>query len=327
MWKIGSLTIKNQIVSAPMAGVSDKAYRQLAAEMGCGLLFSEMISDMGLCYDQKRTWELAEIRDEGVPLVLQIFGSTPASMAAGAKKLEQHGAAMIDINMGCPTSKVVKNGSGSALMRELQRARALIAAVRDAIDIPLSIKMRSGWENGEESCLELALIAQEEGADAITLHPRSRMQFFSDHSDWELIAATKKLINIPLIGNGDIMSAADALKMVEQTGCDAVMIGRGALGNPFLFTQAAALLGTGCEVPGPTAKQRLAMARYHLELMIAHKGEAVAVREMRKHISWYFKGMPAAARMREAVNRALTHQEMLELLQQMDEIQQRATPA
>ncbi|MDD4801766.1 MAG: tRNA dihydrouridine synthase DusB [Syntrophomonas sp.] len=314
MFLIGDVEITNQVIAAPMAGVSDRAFRMIAKSFGCGLVFTEMISDMGLVFGQARTLHIADTTAEKRPIAFQIFGSKPESMAQAAVCLEKMGADIIDINMGCPTPKIIKNGEGAALMLDIPRCRQIIRRVAEAVRIPVTVKMRTGWDDGHTACLELALVAQEEGAQAITLHPRSRMQFFSGHSDWDMIREVKKILKIPLIGNGDINSGADALRMIRETSCDAVMIGRGALGNPFLFREAAEILATGTVLPPPTFAERIETAREHLELAIKFKGEGVAVREMRKHISWYLKGIPGAAKIRVQINQASTRAEMLAIM-------------
>ncbi len=314
MFLIGDVEIANQVIVAPMAGVTDRAFRIIAKSFGCGLVFTEMISDMGLVYGQTRTRQIADTEEEKRPIAIQIFGSNSEIMAQAAVFLEDLGADIIDINMGCPTPKIVKNGEGAALMLDIPRCRQIIRQVVQAVRTPVTVKMRKGWDEGHINCLELAMAAQEEGAKAITLHPRSRMQFFSGQADWDMIRAVKERVQIPVIGSGDIGSAADALRMLQQTGCDAVMIGRAAMGNPFLVREAVELLTSGTIVPPPTFAQRMEVAIQHLELAIKFKGERVAVREMRKHISWYIKGMPGAAKIRILINQADTRAEMLEIM-------------
>jgi len=303
MFKIGHVEIPNRVAAAPMAGVSDRAYRHVAQLFGCGLIFSEMISDMGLIYGQAKTRQLAEHNGDR-PLALQIFGSQLEPMVKGAQILEELGADLIDINMGCPTPKIVKNGEGAALMLNLPQAREIIREIVRAVHVPVTVKMRRGWNDEDKTCIELVGIAEAEGASAVTLHPRSRSQFFSGHSDWEMIKIVKKNLTIPVIGNGDIWSADDALRMIEETGCDAVMIGRAALGNPFIFRETAELLEHGHRISPPTIEERIAAAYQHLELACSYKGETVAIREMRKHLAWYTRGMRGAARIREEINRA-----------------------
>lgn len=313
MFKIGNVEIPNRIVAAPMAGVTDRAYRQMAQLFGCGLVFSEMISDMGLIYGQAKTKQLAE-RSGNQPLALQIFGSQLEPMVKGAQILEELGADLIDINMGCPTPKIVKNGEGAALMLNLSQAREIIREIVRAVQVPVTVKMRKGWNDEDKTCIELAGMAEAEGASAVTLHPRSRTQFFSGHSDWEFIKIVKQNLTIPVIGNGDIWNADDALKMLEETGCDAVMIGRAALGNPFIFRETVELIEHGRRIPLPTIEERIAAAYQHLELVCSFKGETVAIREMRKHLAWYTRGMRGAARLREEINQATTRQQIDSIL-------------
>lgn len=310
MFKIGTVTTPNRVVAAPMAGVSDRAFRHMARFFGCGLVFSEMISDMGLIYNQTKTRHLAERSGEDPPVALQIFGSEVESMVKGAAILEGLGADLIDINMGCPTPKIVKNGEGAALMLDIPRAREIIREIVRAVKVPVTVKMRKGWSDEDKTCIELAGAAEAEGASAVTVHPRSRTQFFSGQSDWDMIKLVKKNLSIPVIGNGDIWSADDALRMMEYTDCDAVMIGRGGMGNPFIFRETVELLENGRHLPPPTTEERIAAARKHLELICSFKGETVGIREMRKHLAWYTRGMPGAARIRQIINHTTTRQEM-----------------
>jgi len=317
MFSIGNVTISNRVVAAPLAGVTDQAYRIILKSMGAGLVFTEMISDMGLVYNGTRTRKIADTSGEIRPVAVQIFGSKAESMAQAARLVEEMGVEIIDINMGCPTPKIVKNGEGAALMLDLVRSRAIIRAVVDAVKVPVTVKMRTGWDDERINCLELAEIAETEGVSAITLHPRTRMQFFSGKSDWNMIREMKKQLRIPLIGNGDIAKAEDARRMIEETGCDAVMIGRAVMGNPFIIRETIALLENGSTIAPSTWEDRIAMAREHLDLAIAYKGERVAVREMRKHVAWYLRGTRAAAQLRENINRANTREEMLSILESL----------
>lgn len=317
MFKIGAVNIPNRVVLAPMAGVTDRAFRHMAGSYGCGLVFSEMISAMSLVYNQAKARQLAERGGESPLLALQIFGSQTEPMVKGALVLEELGADLIDINMGCPTPKIVKNGEGAALMLDIPQARKIIREIVRAVKVPVTVKMRRGWNDEDKTCIELAGAAEMEGAAAVTLHPRSRSQFFSGQSDWDMIAAVKKKLSIPVIGNGDIWTAADAGRMMEHTGCDAVMIGRGAMGNPFIFRETIALLEKGKHLPPPVLEERIAAAHKHLELVCSFKNEAVAVREMRKHLAWYTRGLPGAARVRQDINRAVTREEMETVLRRL----------
>ena len=316
MFFIGNVEIANQVIMAPMAGVTDRAFRIIVKSFGCGLVFTEMISDMGLVYGQSRTLRIADTTEEKRPVAVQIFGSNPETMARAALIVQDLGADIIDINMGCPTPKIVKNGEGAALMLDIPRCRQIIRAVVEAVRVPVTVKMRKGWDESNPSCLELAGVAEEEGVAAITLHPRSRMQFFSGKADWAMIKTVKELVRIPVIGNGDIHSGADAQRMLQETGCDAVMIGRAAMGNPFLIRETIELLTTGQILPLPTREERLEAALQHLELAIRFKGEWVAVREMRKQLAWYIKGSPGASQIRTQINQATTKEEILQILRE-----------
>lgn len=317
MFSIAGIEIKNRVIAAPLAGVTDKAFRVIARSFGCGLVYTEMISDMGLVYNQSRTLKMADLSEEEAPIAVQIFGSEIEPMVKAARIVEEMGAHIIDVNMGCPTPKIIKNGEGAALMRDLSKSRAMIREIVSAVQVPVTVKMRKGWDDNDSSCLELARLAQEEGASAVALHPRSRSQFFSGQADWEMIKAVKKEIDIPVIGNGDIWSAEDAVRMIESTECDAVMIGRAAMGNPFIFREVLELLEYGRKIAPPSVEERLATAIRQLELACRYKGEAVAVREMRKHFAWYIKGLRGAARIREEINRASKKEELLNIIQQI----------
>lgn len=314
MLKIGEVSLNNRIIAAPMAGVTDKANRIMARSFGCAMTCSEMISDMGLIYGQNKTQAIADTEGEERPVSLQIFGFHPEKMAQAAQIVEKLGADIIDINMGCPTPKIVKNGEGSALMLDLPRSRAVIKAVVEAVEIPVTIKMRRGWEDDSKTFLELAGIAEQEGVKAIALHARSRMQFYSGQADWGLIKELKQRSSLPIIGNGDIWTAEDAVKMLDITACDAVMIGRAAMGNPFIFREAVELVEKGIRMPPPTVEERIQTAIRHLELTCHFKGEQVAVREMRKHFSWYIKGWPGAAKIRVQINSAQTQSELIQAI-------------
>jgi len=312
---IGKVPLANQVVLAPMAGVTDRAFRIIAKSFGCGLVVTEMISDMGLVYGQSRTQRIADTTGEVRPVAVQIFGSDPGSMGRAARIVQELGADIIDINMGCPTPKIVKNGEGAALMLDIPRCRQIIRAVVAAVQVPVTVKMRSGWDQAHITCLELARAAQEEGAAAITLHPRTRMQFFSGSADWTLIKLVKDQVQIPVIGNGDIHTAPDAGRMLTETGCDAVMIGRAALGNPFLIRETLEFLRSGQIMAPPSREERIETALRHLHLAIEFKGEWVAVREMRKQLAWYIKGRPGAAHLRTQLNSATSLDQILAILQ------------
>jgi tRNA-dihydrouridine synthase B len=317
MLTIGNVTISNRVFAAPLAGVTDRAFRTIVKEFGCGLVYSEMVSSLGLVYEQEKTRYLADVSQEEPPVAVQIFGSSAQAMAQAAQKAVQMGAAIIDINMGCPTPKVVKKGEGAALMLDMDKSRQIVREVVQAVEVPVTVKMRKGWDENHNNCLELAVAVQEEGAAAVTIHPRTRAQMFSGQADWNVIKEVKKHLTIPVVGNGDITCAADAVKMLETTGCDAVMIGRGALGNPFIFREALALIDEGLILEPPCLQEKLTIALQHLDLACQFKGEFQGVREMRKHLSWYCRGVRGAARIREALNHAATRAEVINLLTQI----------
>ncbi|MEQ8176052.1 MAG: tRNA dihydrouridine synthase DusB [Syntrophomonadaceae bacterium] len=320
MFKIGSMLFPNRVIAAPMAGISDRSFRHIARLFGCGLVYSEMVSAKGLVYGQEKSLFLTESGDFPGPVNVQIFGSDPQIMAQAAVLLaKKPGVDLIDINMGCPTPKIVKNGEGAALLLNLPLCRSIIRHVVAAASIPVTVKMRRGWEEASDTCLELAKIAEEEGAQAITLHPRSRMQFFSGKADWNLIREVKERVAIPVIGNGDIWTAEDAASMLKATGCDAVMIGRGSLGNPFLFRETVSLVEKGMLIDPPCLEEKIETALRHMEMLCALKGEYTGVREMRKHIAWYVRGLPGAARLRVMINQAVKVYEIKTILNSIRE--------
>jgi len=312
--RIGPVLLANPVISAPMAGITDKAYRILAREAGCGLVCTEMVSDQALLYGNPKTCSLLNITGETGPVSVQIFGSNPAYMAAAAEIVESRGADIIDINMGCPTPKIVKNGEGAALMRDPEKAAGIVRAVVERVKVPVTVKMRKGWDEESVNAVELARLVVDAGAAALTVHGRTRSQFYTGKADWGIIAAVKKAVNVPVIGNGDIWQPQDALSMMEQTGCDGVMIGRAALGNPWIFSRTVHFLKTGELLPGPTPEERIRMALRHLSLLVENKGEAVAVREMRKHAAWYTRGLRGAAKARERINKAVSIEELQKIL-------------
>lgn len=302
--KIRDIELPRGAILAPMAGVTDLCSRLLAHEMGAAASVSEMISAKGFLYagrDNRAVSELLERLSQAGITALQLFGSDPAVMAEAAVRLSNEGFQFIDINMGCPAPKIVKGGEGSALMRDPALAGRIVRAVSEAVRLPVTVKIRAGWDENSVNAVQMARVLEENGAAAIAVHPRTRNQFYAGRADWSIIRAVKQAVSIPVIGNGDVASAQDARRMRETTGCDAVMVGRAAQGNPWLFRDIARA-EWGLAPVGVSGKERVYMALRHLNMMLALRGEGMAVREMRKHVAWYLQGMRGCARMREEIN-------------------------
>ncbi len=311
---IGSLTLKNRVFLAPMAGITNLPMRLMAREQGAALTFTEMVSVNGLTREGKKSFELLKSTPADRPLGMQLFGDDAQLLAEAARLVEGYGE-LIDINMGCPVRKVVGTGAGSALLKDPLKVADIVRCVRRATKLPFTVKIRTGWVCGDDAFLEIGRIAQEEGCDAVTLHPRSRAQMFEGRADWSRIAELKRALDIPVIGSGDLFNADDVAAMLKETGCDAVMVARGAMGNPWIFRDALALLAGG-EASAPGARERLAVCRRHLALFSELEGERIALMEMRKHLSWYAKGLPGAAQFRAAINRI---EDCAELVRAMEE--------
>ena len=304
--KIGNIELNGWACLAPMAGVSDLAYRVIAKKMGASLTTAEMVSAKGLYYRNEKTKEMLKINPDEHPVALQLFGSDPDIMAWGAKIMEQAGPDFIDINMGCPMQKVVKNGDGSALMKNIPLAAAVIRAMVKAVQTPVTVKMRLGWSRDTLNAVELAQAAEEAGAAAITVHGRTREDFYTGKADWKEIKKVVDAVKIPVIGNGDVTDGKSAKDLMEETGCAAVAIGRAAWGNPWIFREVNTYLETGETIPPPSWEMRLQMARRHLHGLCLEKGEYAAVREMRAHASRYFHGLPKATALRQEIMKETT---------------------
>ncbi len=312
---IGSLVLAHNVVLAPLAGITNLPFRLICRREGASLAFTEMVSVNGLVRDGARTLALLKSCPEDRPLAVQLFGDSPSDLAKAAAMVEGYGD-LLDINMGCPVRKVVGTGAGSALLQEPRRIADIVRAVRAATELPLTIKIRSGWHNGDDVFLEVARIAQSEGCDAVTLHPRSRSQMFSGQADWSQIKALKESLSIPVLGSGDLFTASDCLRMLEETACDGIMIARGALGNPWIFRQVAELDGTGCITPVSVA-ERADTILAHLSLFIDESGETIAVRELKKHIGWYARGFSGASEIRRAANAVRSRADIVALTERI----------
>lgn len=312
--QIGKIILDNPLITAPMAGITDKPMREILKGMGAALVFTEMVSDKALTYGNHHTLELLEMAGEQPPLAVQIFGSEPAVMAEAALIAVSQGADLIDINMGCPAPKIVRNGEGSALLRDPDLAAAIVRAVAAAVDVPVTVKIRKGWDELSLNAVTIAQAAEAAGAQAVTVHGRTRDQYYSGPADWAVIAEVKARVGIPVIGNGDLWTPRDAQRMMQETGCDGVMVARGMLGNPWLVERTVALLTTGIDPGPPDLTRRRAVMESHLARAVALKGELSAVHQMRKHLAWYIKGLRDAARIRTQINHLATQAEVSALL-------------
>ena len=319
--KIGVFTFDAPVFLAPMAGVTDTAYRVIAHDMGCPLAFAEMVSSQGIHYRNEHTMKMLRTEAGERPIAMQIFAKSASMAAEAAAYIEEIGMAdILDFNMGCPAPKVVKNGEGSALMREPKKAEEILTAVRRATKLPFTVKMRLGWDDASRNAVEIARMAEAVGVDAVAVHGRTREQFYSGNADYAAIAEVKRAVKIPVIVSGDIRRPADLARALDITGADAVMIGRGAQGNPWIFPQLIHWLHTGEELPPPTLTERAQVILRHLDLLVGYKGEYIGIREMRKHAAWYTRGLKGSAELRERFNRAASREEFVNILREAWEI-------
>jgi tRNA-dihydrouridine synthase B len=312
--KIGNVTLENNLILAPMAGVTDLPFRLLCKEQGAGLLCTEMVSAKAIYYKNKKTEELMAIDPREHPVSLQLFGSDPEILGLIAAQIQDRPFDILDFNMGCPVPKVVNNGEGSGLMRDPKLTERILTALVRASDKPVTVKFRKGFDDAHVNAVEIAKIAEQCGVAAVAVHGRTRMQYYSGRADWDIIRQVKEAVSIPVIGNGDLLSADDVLAMKEQTGCDGFMIGRGAQGNPWIFRQILYKLKTGKDLPKPGYEEISAMLLRHARMLIQEKGDYIGIREMRKHAGWYLSGCRNASKLRGKMNEVETIQELEDLL-------------
>ncbi len=313
MFKIGNVEIKNKVVLAPMAGVCNSAFRRIIKEMGAGLLYAEMVSDKALVYNNEKTKEMLYMTEDERPISQQIFGSDKESFVEAAKIIEESmHPDIIDINMGCPVPKVaVKSQAGSALLKDPDKIYEIVKAVKEAVNVPVTVKIRSGWDKNSINAVLVAKTCEKAGASAIAVHPRTRSQGYSGKANWNIIKEVKEAVNIPVIGNGDILSAYDAKKMIDETGCDAVMIGRGTLGNPYLIKQIVRYLEDGVLLKDQSPLEKMETCLKHFNYLLKIKPEKVATLEMRTHASWYLKGLPGGVNIKKILYKIKTKEEFI----------------
>lgn len=314
--KIGNVELENPYILAPMAGVTDLPFRLLCREQGAGLLCMEMVSAKAIQYNNKNTKALLEIHPDERPVSLQLFGSEPDTISEIAKRIEELPFAILDINMGCPVPKIVRNGEGSALMKNPKLVHEIVSKTVKAIEKPVTVKIRKGFDDSCINAVEIAKIIEDAGAKAVAVHGRTREQYYSGKADWDIIRQVKETVSIPVIGNGDVVSGQSATAMMEQTGCDGVMIGRGAQGNPWIFAELLEYEKTGKMPERPNLEEMKEMMLRHARLQIEHKGEYLGIREMRKHVSWYTTGLPNSAKLRGEINAVESYEDLEVLLRE-----------
>jgi nifR3 family TIM-barrel protein len=316
MFKIGPVELKNKVVLAPMAGVCNPAFRLIAKEFGTGLVCAEMVSDKAIVHGNKRTMEMLFVDEREKPLSLQIFGGDKKSLVEAAKVVDREtNADIIDINMGCPVPKVTKCDAGARWLLDPNKIEEMVSAVVDAVNKPVTVKMRIGWDAEHIFVVENALAVERAGGAAVSVHGRTREQLYTGQADWRYIKMVKDAVNIPVIGNGDVFEPEDAKRMLDETGCDGVMIGRAALGNPWMLYRTIEYLDSGILLPEPSPEEKIRIAILHMDRLVDLKGEKVAVKEMRKHMAWYLKGIKGSARLKDVVMEQVSRDEMAKILQ------------
>ena len=315
--KIGNVALENNVFLAPMAGVTDLPFRILCKEMGCGLVYSEMVSAKGILYDNKNTTELLEVDPKERPVAVQLFGSDPEILGAMAKKIEEYPIDIIDVNMGCPAPKIVKNGEGSCLMKTPELVGKIVRSLVESQKKPVTIKFRKGFDEEHINAVEIAKIAEANGASAVAVHGRTREQFYSGKADWDIIRQVKEAVSIPVIGNGDILTADDVIRMQDETNCDGFMIARGAEGNPWIFKQILHYFETGKKLEKPSFAEVTDMILRHAQMQIGFKGEYTGIREMRKHAAWYTAGYKNSSRLRAKICEVENYEQLQALFEEV----------